>query len=117
MADIARAAAVSIQAEPTAPSTQVPFTPAPAPNAGTAVPETPAPKRATGVRDVAEETPSVGGSGHQFSQAQLGALAALLQGSGAGTGVVQEGKAIKEHLSAIKHVLMTSHQTQTSPIS
>lgn len=106
MADVARAAAVSIQAEPPAPSTQVPFTPAPPANSGTTVPETPAPKRATGVREVAEETPSVGGSGHQFSQAQLGALAALLQGSGAGTGVVQEGMALMLKENTIRYSLI-----------
>lgn len=92
MPDVADAASISIQAEGPTPSDsrQVPVTPAPTSTAGAAIPATPAPKRATGIRDVPEDTPSAA-QGYQFSEAQLGALAAVLQGTRAAGGA-QEGQ-------------------------
>lgn len=116
MADVARAAAVSIRDEAPAPegSRQVPVTPAPASNASAVIPETPAPKRATGVRGIAEETPSAAGQGHQFSEAQLGALAALLQGSQAAGGS-QEGRSRSSPSNESQ--MLIDFQTQTSQTS
>ena len=92
MPDVANAASISIQAEGPTPSgsRQVPVTPATTSIPSTAIPATPAPKRATGIRDVPEDTPSAA-QGYQFSEAQLGALAAVLQGTRAGSGA-QEGR-------------------------
>jgi hypothetical protein len=82
-------------APPRATQNAVPVTPAPNPHAAAAGPETPRPNRVAqlvpgaGV-DEAATTPSAAGT-HQFSQAQLGALAQLLQ-RGAGDAGVQEGR-------------------------
>ncbi|GHJ86434.1 hypothetical protein NliqN6_2836 [Naganishia liquefaciens] len=91
MPDVASAASISIQAEAPAPSGshQVPITPAPASTVTDTVPATPAPKRVTGIRDAPEDTPSAAQT-HQFSEAQLGALAALLQGSRAAGGAQED---------------------------